>query len=783
MAKRRRNRKTKRRPGDTEANLAAPFVTIVKESSWAMIKSGFFLTPEEIKWVKTLFDGLSPGVREEVYNGPPEMVGEWATEAIKSHGETPFADDEDRAQKCGAYLAATFGNIRARGDVLKLLDEAAKKSPGLKSSLGRVANKINNINAVSETEFLEDTLGTEGFYALMSNLDKVAPDVGIVDLSWAFVLTSRGDLSDTGRQRLIRENYPDPEKARQVRDILGFCGESVMSEPTLQRLTKPDQIRLTEELGRVVRRLIDTFVELSQGTGKRRIVDHMELGNTEYLLSMSREIQGRYPYLDREQAQSVLDFCRGSLHESSSEVVDHVQSIERIVDCFPDDEIQLILYSTSIDHWYSEENDEVQEVVGLAAAAMRRAAECLGLGNVAVIVESFTENPSSKPGRAAVRHYLTAMSQSFSRSNESGNGDVRPSRLIWNALRSARVFEVSSDTFGDIVEEVHQYLRTKVMEIPGEKEWEEMTEDEGRLATSSVAEAAKRLPVFDDIMPFKHLFVGFDGNGIDIPDLVVKQKVTNPPKKLIQGRLLGYLIGPVFGSNVDVIEFIRVTGIGSDFVVPCIERLGNISHFTEAEQIARKDWSPTWMRPGHMTPWVVNSILSYIHEHKTFVQEQHLPKKVKRSITRETQALGFDVIPRPFYTVPLRGPVAKGAARRSVSFVSKRSPLAYRHDRRGHERVLVQRGPFPITEEKRKSLERPRGTPPLAYTIYTVTNPNAEHSRLLMERNQAPKREGEWLAIKVRYIDNLIVGDESLPYVPGVRVSTESVVKRRHLDD
>jgi hypothetical protein len=94
-----------------------------------------------------------------------------------------------------------------------------------------------------------------------------------------------------------------------------------------------------------------------------------------------------------------------------------------------------------------------------------------------------------------------------------------------------------------------------------------------------------------------------------------------------------------------------------------------------------------------------------------------------------------------------------------------RAPLSYRHDRRGHERCYVRRGPLPLDGKRKAKLER------AGYKIWTVGALDAETHQRLAERELPPKRTEEWLALLTRWIDHQVVGAPGLPYIPAVRVS------------
>lgn len=608
-----------------------------------------------------------------------------------------------------------------------------------------------------------------------------------------------------GRTKAARKELAELDASRlKATEPTEPGGQASLLEEASKFLTKTEGRVLIEELREVGQRCVAHALDPNNG-GYRRGLDGVTKIVKGYLRKCSRNIQKRYPHLTREQLQIVLDYSRDSLERFINETGIHLHNVERMTEVLHPDEFDLFVYlyqnkeepdplvyypqnedepgdfTTKVCAWYEDrKGDELEALLKLIGDFEKAVKFFESLQVVLDLHRGFLPTPPSrKSGRAAVRHYLRCLSESYDFANTEQ--DNRSARLIWAALRNARVFEISAPIFSAIFAEVQRYIWTKVCELPVERMGTNpvaasLTKEESAKAHEAICDAADRLPIFDDIMPFDHIFVGFDGEGQLTDAMSTREKLADhaQPEKILRSRILGYLIGPVHGTRVEAIEFVRITAPGGIDNVVAIA-----SHLAPGLDVNGVDRGSTWMHPWHQTPWIINSILSFIHEHKTLVLEQHMSKQQRRVVGKQAKAKGFDIIPRPYYLVPLKNLTMKSVARRSVGFVARRAPLSYRHDRRGHERVYVQRGPLPLDDKKRKDLEKPRGVPPMAYTIYTVTDPNAEHARLLMERRQLPKREGEWVAIKVRHIDQTIIGDGSLPYVPGVRVSTDREVQRR----
>lgn len=121
----------------------------------------------------------------------------------------------------------------------------------------------------------------------------------------------------------------------------------------------------------------------------------------------------------------------------------------------------------------------------------------------------------------------------------------------------------------------------------------------------------------------------------------------------------------------------------------------------------------------------------------------------------------WKVPPQPWYRV-------HGAV--SSTFEMKRDfagtvgrMLSFRHDRAAHDRLYVQRG---VGIPSRETIERlvDRG-----YQVWMGSIDDERVLALMSVRGHAARRDDEWLATKVVRIEATVVGDESLPYMPGVR--------------
>lgn len=507
-----------------------------------------------------------------------------------------------------------------------------------------------------------------------------------------------------------------------------------------------------------------------------------------HLADVTQRAGARFAHLSDAQRRGITTYIEVAVRMWQREAMPQIAELTRMSQFFDIDEVILWMHlyhqtaSGAPDGHASRFNSALAQWYGHMAGSVQYDACVKGATNFFVAVGSLGEDitraviaerwpkPPQKPGRAAVKHYLRCVQQTYEGATDreavrdlTGEDDraeaQRLARLLWAALRNARVFEVDVDTYRAINQEVYNYAWVKVAGLPDDTTPEAISAEQGQEALDRLHEAAEQLPVFADIMPFEHIFIGFGDDGLAVPNEVVEQMVARVPERLIRARNIGVLVAPIFGGDdVHVVFFLRLTSPGGeDYVVPCAERLST-------EGPAR------WMNPALLFPWQVNALLSFIHEHRTTVLEQSPGLGVKRDYKKLAKTQGVTVIPKPYYVVPLRDKVVREkAARKAVGAMARRSPLSYRHDRRGHERCRIQRGALPLDPKKAAKLEQ-RG-----YKVFTINAPDAETQRRLIERRQRPKRSDEWIAIKTTWVDPHVVGDESLPYVPAVRVSEKQI--------
>lgn len=199
----------------------------------------------------------------------------------------------------------------------------------------------------------------------------------------------------------------------------------------------------------------------------------------------------------------------------------------------------------------------------------------------------------------------------------------------------------------------------------------------------------------------------------------------------------------------------------------------------QEDGVRTKDPLGYWCNPWSLSPWVVPTLVDLINENnKTFVFNGTYDKETRKEIGKNHKRLVRRKKKKPvlpaYYVIDVKPKIVRARSKSSLakSLGPKRSHvLTHRHDRDGHERVLVKRGDLPLLEDDRALLEA-RG-----YTLYTDSQPEDTDKDRLVRRRLPLREAGEWLAMRTSWVRDTVVGDESLPYRPAVRrLSTESIV-------
>lgn len=377
--------------------------------------------------------------------------------------------------------------------------------------------------------------------------------------------------------------------------------------------------------------------------------------------------------------------------------------------------------------------------------------------------------PQRKPGEHAVANYLLvcqkllegAYDPGATRDLENGLGEsneaAQLARRAWAASRNARVFEFDHTLRDTLLNEEAARLMNEVSRIEDEDEKRRWFDQQ-----------AARFP-FPDPRPFEFCFFGFNEEIFLAQDYWHSRLALPSFDDVLRVGLLGYLIGPhniwemlyvwlgrgIAHQSIELSESgKRLAVVSDEFVVPNVV------------------WDGEWRNPHSLNPFLVSALNHDVLTHQTVVKE-HRPglnhRYRYRKLRKQPNTKGF--VPRPYYVVPIRDKFVEERERGDESGSGRQ--LSYRHDREGHWRLYVRRGPLPLAaKDHDKLLAR-------EYKVYTGTSPDDPVIlQDMMKKGHAPKKRSEWLAVKQRWIDDQVVGDASLPYIPAVRVPEEDLKKR-----
>ena len=194
---------------------------------------------------------------------------------------------------------------------------------------------------------------------------------------------------------------------------------------------------------------------------------------------------------------------------------------------------------------------------------------------------------------------------------------------------------------------------------------------------------------------------------------------------------------------------------------------------------------PSWPGACTLAPWTLTAIFELISENSKSIVIQSgrshtgladtkpksravaLPNKKKKNKHHQKNLA-------PFYVINLTPSVVESGLSDRVQRVADEGSgrsLQYRHDREGHERLLVKRGQLPLDlGVEAELLER-------GYDIWVEGQPDMyTRSKLVLKRHPM-RQENEWLAIKTVQVSSTVVGDDSLPYRPAARHLSYGSVK------
>lgn len=325
--------------------------------------------------------------------------------------------------------------------------------------------------------------------------------------------------------------------------------------------------------------------------------------------------------------------------------------------------------------------------------------------------------------------------------------------FLWARMREARIFIVPNDRIDAAFVKAGEKIVEVLFGVDSFDDYVDLiTGDTFAETNDMIIELANNVkPPDSDYWPFPSLWVSPSGP-YPMSKVLLETAISEPVREMVGASRAGTLGWLYTSDHLGQPYITQAVALGSDEGVPAL--------------VFPTIYKPSvgWVRPGDLSPWTSQFILSFINNFGTV--EEHSPSSTVRSERdRSSKKLSVPLpIPRPYYVVKLKQSTVNREEKKGQS--RKSWELTYRHDVRGHYRVLVERGPLPLKGEDADKLTK-RG-----YRIYGPRPVKAYDRRRLIQRGHALPRRDEWVAMLVIWIRSQIRGPEDAPYIPSIRVAS-----------
>lgn len=181
--------------------------------------------------------------------------------------------------------------------------------------------------------------------------------------------------------------------------------------------------------------------------------------------------------------------------------------------------------------------------------------------------------------------------------------------------------------------------------------------------------------------------------------------------------------------------------------------------------VVREMRQGVWLLPNQAAAWVLPSIMDWINEHRTVIEERPMPSQMaqlrKTALPKELRRNP----PPPYYTVVMRDDLLLRSVNRTFHQRHPRTiDWQHRWSVRGHWNYRIRRGKLPLDDLERLQLTK-RG--------YKVCEADLIDFELWQElKVRAIMRQpDEWIAVKKYWTRDHVKGPEDKPFVPSVHVS------------
>jgi hypothetical protein len=361
-----------------------------------------------------------------------------------------------------------------------------------------------------------------------------------------------------------------------------------------------------------------------------------------------------------------------------------------------------------------------------------------------------------------VNMYLT-ITEAFRLGGVKDDAQAGESRLMWQWMRRAKIFELTPNDAAYLHHELDIYVTEEVCQLEYHHPFDghKVPPEEGRLLLERQEKALQFLD-FPEHTPFDVCWFSFGGFGLPLTD--VKKFMRGLDTKR-QYQSLGYLI--VETGEIHEVVASSKRGSSKPAAFQIVSHLVSDKHgdiHREGPGLSK------WQYPKSLGPWVALKLIQAVNDHATTIVELRRIGVRTRGAFKKAKATMHHrkPDPPPFYTVWMRDKLIRDVIR-LPSGMHRASP-GHRFDRRGSWCRRIKRGQFPMDVVLELKLEK-RG-----YKIYKSKMLDDWAKNILREKGVPSRMPGEWIAIKEWWRSDTVCGPEDGKYIPSTRKGTKGVL-------
>ena len=325
-------------------------------------------------------------------------------------------------------------------------------------------------------------------------------------------------------------------------------------------------------------------------------------------------------------------------------------------------------------------------------------------------------------------------------------------QVLYPRLRKAKIFEIRPTTYAALhhladVYTTEELLHEKWASYP-QPSWNQTDQDTYNYGMS-LKKGAGNVP-FPDNLPFEQTYFGYAepirlteageiSRRINLDDLAQSMGASGV-------RLIGQLVCTETQRIWEFIAGVNDQGIAVGILTIPVYKKG------------------LWVYPMSLDAWIVSGLVGVLNDPKMTTEIHERPVSKKK--WRRAQRGGLKDVPKKYYVVEVSASLSKTKSRKFLPSAVGQSNVAavqwaHRWDSRAHERLLVQRGSYPLENIQAEDLVARE------YRLYTGELDDWAKEKLKSRQLPGPG-PGEWVALKIIKVKASIKGPEDMPYVPAL---------------